>query len=213
MLDMDYGEKPFRVLALGAHPDDIEIGCGGSLVRFAERGDEVYLYITTKGQRGGDPETRVREAERSAQKMGAKKIFWGEFMDCEVPNGLELIKSIERAVKEVKPAVIITHYPDDTHQDHRAVAVASQSSGRRVPYFMFYESPTTQNFMPNIYANIEQTIMKKLELLECHFSQVARTNIDGLPITDIAKAAAIRRGIEIYRRYAEGFCSTRFSLF
>lgn len=197
------------VLAIGAHPDDIEIGCGGSLAKYAKAGHDVYLYIATKGQRGGEPETRQREAERSAERMGARKVFWGEFMDCEVPQGLELIMSVEKAVREVKPDVLFVHYFDDTHQDHRALAVAAQSAARRVPNFYFYESPTTQHFQPTIYCNIESTITKKIELLETHFSQVARTNIESLPITDIARAAATRRGIEVYCRYAEAFCPTR----
>ncbi|MBZ0263660.1 PIG-L family deacetylase [bacterium] len=204
--------KAQKILAMGSHPDDIEIGCGGTLLNFVRQGDEVYLYIATKGEMGGNPETRVREAERSAEILGAKKIFWGGFTDCEVPNGLELIQSMEAAIKEVKPSHVFVHSSQDTHQDHRALAVAAQSSARRVPFFLFYESPTTLNFQPTVYSNIEDTMQDKVELLECHLSQVSRTNIEGLSITSIANAAAIRRGVEVYRRYAEAFMPTRFFL-
>ncbi len=199
-----------RVLALGAHPDDIEIGCSGTLLKLAQNGAEIFLYTATKGQMGGQSEVRVNEGERAADKMGAKKLFWGEFQDCEVPDGVSLISSIEAAVKEADPELIFAHFPDDTHQDHRAVAVAAQSAARRVPNFLFYESPTTQHFLPSIYCDISGTITEKIELLETHFSQVARTNIEGLPITEIARAAATRRGIEVYCRYAEAFCPTRY---
>jgi len=202
--------KAKRVLALGAHPDDIEIGCSGTLLKLKEQGAEIHLYIATQGQRGGETEVRVREAERAAEKMGVTKLHWGEFIDCEVPDGLALITSIEKAVKESNPDLILVHYPDDTHQDHRACAVAAQSAARRVPNFLFYESPTTQHFQPSVYCNIEETITRKIDLLETHFSQVARTNIEGLPITDIARAAATRRGIEVYCRYAEAFSPTRY---
>jgi len=199
-----------RVLALGAHPDDIEIGCSGTLLKMIDEGAEVHLYIATKGQRGGETEVRINEAERAVEKMGVKKLHWGEFVDCEVPDGLELITSIEKAVKASNPDTIFVHYPDDTHQDHRALAIAAQSAARRVPNFLFYESPTTQHFQPMAYCNIGSTITKKIELLEMHFSQVARTNIEGLPITDIARATATRRGIEVYCRYAEAFTPTRY---
>lgn len=205
-------KKPRRVLAIGAHPDDIEIGCSGTLMKLADRGDEVFLYIATKGERGGEPEVRQREAERSAEKMGAKGIIWGGFVDCEIPHGLPLIQGIESAIQKVKPEMLFVHGPEDTHQDHRGLADAAQSAARRVPNFLFYESPTTLHFMPSVYCNIESTITRKIELLETHFSQVARTNIEGLPITDIARAAAIRRGIEVYCRYAEGFLPTRTML-
>ncbi len=204
--------KNQRVLALGAHPDDIEIGCGGTLLRFVAQGDEVYLYIATRGERGGAGEIRQREAERSAEHMGAKKIFWGPFDDCEIPEGLPLIQDIERAVNEVKPAYVFVHYPEDTHQDHRKMGYATQSAARRVPFFLFYESPTTQFFRPSVYSTIEETMTKKIELLECHLSQLTRTNIDGVPITTIANAFAIRRGVEVYRRYVEAFSPVRFFL-
>ncbi len=201
-----------KVLALGAHPDDIEIGCGGTLLSLSDKGAEIFLYIATKGDRGGNTETRVREAERAAERIGVKKLFWGNFIDCEIPHGIELIQSIEGALAICKPDIVFAHYFDDTHQDHRAIAGGAQSAARRVPNFLFYESPTTQHFMPKVYSNIEQTITRKIELLEIHFSQVARTNIEGLPITDIARASAIRRGIEVYKRYAEAFMPTRYFL-
>jgi len=205
-------ESPRRVLAIGAHPDDLEIGCSGTLLKLADRGDEVFLYIATRGERGGDPETRVLEAERSAKRMGAKDVIWGGFVDCEVPHNLSLIQNLEQAVKLVKPDILFVHGPEDTHQDHRGLAVAAQSAARRVPNFYFFESPTTLHFMPSVYCDISSTITRKIELLETHFSQVARTNIEGLPITDIARASAIRRGIEIFCRYAEGFMPTRAML-
>lgn len=205
------GDKaPRRVLALGAHPDDIEIGCSGTLLKLADQGADISLYIATEGQRGGDTGVRVREAERAAEKMGAKEVHWGGFVDCEIPHTIELIDSIEEVVAKVRPDLVLVHYHDDTHQDHRAMAVMAQSAARRVSNFLFYESPTTQHFMPSVYCNIEDTITRKIELLETHFSQVARTNIEGMPITDIARAAAIRRGIEVYCRYAEAFTATRY---
>jgi LmbE family N-acetylglucosaminyl deacetylase len=204
--------RPERVLALGAHPDDIEIGCSGTLLKLADQGSKVHLYIASKGERGGETHTREQEALRAADKMGAEEVHWGGFIDCEIPHTVELIESIEKAVKASDPDLVIVHYREDTHQDHRALAVAAQSAARRVPNFLFYESPTSQLFAPSVYCNIEDTITRKIDLLETHFSQVARTNIEGLSIMDIARGSAIRRGIEVYCRYAEAFVPIRIML-
>lgn len=201
-----------RILALGAHPDDIEFGCGGSLLEFGDQGHSIYLYIATQGGRGGDTGARLSEAQRSAEMIRAKKIYWGNFNDCEVPSGLPLIQSIENAVVDCRPDIVIVNYPNDTHQDHRALSIAAQSAARRVADFLFYETPTSLQFLPSVYVKLETTISKKLELLECHASQVTRTNINGLAITEIAKATAIRRGAEIFCRYAEAFCPSRYQL-
>ena len=103
-----------NILAIGAHPDDIEIGCGGSLIKYAKAGHNVYLLVLTGGGVGGDVEIRKKEQEQAAQFMQAKKVFWGEFKDTQLPNVKELITVIEDAISQVKPQVVfinnLTYY-------------------------------------------------------------------------------------------------------
>jgi len=66
-----------NILAIGPHPDDIEIGCSGTLIKYAQQGHGVFLLIITKGEKGGDPETRHEEQLKAAEIMGARDVFWG----------------------------------------------------------------------------------------------------------------------------------------
>ncbi len=66
-----------NILAIGSHPDDIEYGCGGTLLRFARTGDNVYLFVATSGEEGGSGDVRRAEQQDSARLLGIRKIFWG----------------------------------------------------------------------------------------------------------------------------------------
>jgi N-acetylglucosamine malate deacetylase 1 len=201
-----------NILALGAHPDDIEYGCGGMLTKYAERGHDVFLWVASDGELGGDGITRRQEQNDSALIMGARKVFWGDYPDTEVPLNRELIVRLEQVLREVKPRMIFVNYPDDTHQDHRNLAQGTLSATRYVPNFLFYEGPTTQNFTPNCFTDIEKVLDRKLACLEAHRSQVAKTNIEDLTILELAVSSANFRGIQGRVKYAEAFQSVRLLL-
>ena len=200
-----------KILALGAHPDDIEFGCGGSLMRFIRAGHDVYFYVATGGELGGDSETRKSEQEEAASYAGIKKVFWGGYEDSRLPLSKELISNIESVLEEINPEYIFIHYNEDTHQDHRVLAEAALSATRYVPNFLFYEGPTTVNFSPNVYIDIDREIDDKVILLKKHSSQVSKV-IAGMPelsIVDFALSTARYRGIQGRRRTAEAFRSLR----
>jgi LmbE family N-acetylglucosaminyl deacetylase len=201
-----------NVLALGAHPDDIEYGCGGMLSKYAERGHVVCMFVATDGGRGGDGEVRRREQEDAALAMGASRVFWGGYQDTEIPLNRELIDRVESVIREVQPRMIFVNHPDDTHQDHRHLAQCTVSATRYVPNFLFYEVPSTQNFMPNCYTDIEKVLDRKLAALEAHRSQVTKTNIEDLTILELVKSSANFRGIQARVKYAEAFQSVRLLL-
>ncbi len=80
-----------NILAIGPHPDDIEFGCGGALIKYAERGHNVYLFVLTKGGIRGNGQVRKKEQEAAAEFMKAKQVFWGNFKDTEIPiNGTSM---------------------------------------------------------------------------------------------------------------------------
>jgi LmbE family N-acetylglucosaminyl deacetylase len=201
-----------NVLALGAHPDDIEYGCGGTLTLYAAKSHDVFLFVASDGSLGGDAAVREREQKESAVVIGAREVFWGGYHDTEVPYNRELIVRIEAVIKQVRPTMIFVNYPDDTHQDHRNLAQAAVSATRYVPNFLFFEGPSTQHFTPNCYANIERVLDRKLACLEAHRSQVAKTNIEDLTILELAVSCANFRGIQARVKYAEAFQSVRLLL-
>ncbi|MEW6077767.1 MAG: PIG-L deacetylase family protein [Thermodesulfobacteriota bacterium] len=202
-------DKRMNILAIGAHPDDIEFGCGGTLLKYGIRGHKIYLLIMSKGDRGGDMDVRMAEQTASAQIMNASGLFWGNAEDTRLAVDLDTIQYIEGIMSVVKPDFIFCHYHDDTHQDHRHLAQIVISATRYVRNVMFYEGPTTQRFDPSVFVDISETIDKKRDLLKAHQSQVARTNIEGLSILDIANAGAVFRGIQGRVKYAEAFSPLR----
>ena len=198
-----------NILAIGAHPDDIEIGCAGTVMKFKEKGCGFYQMVMTCGL-GGDAEVRRQEQERAAKITGTDHLFWGRFKDTMLGADIRrLIDSIENVMKKTEPAFIFVNYPKDTHQDHRYLAEATISAARNTRNILFYEVPTSIDFNPNVFVDISQFMERKLEALIAHASQVDKTNIEGLSILDIAKAAAFFRGVQGRTKYAEGFCSLR----
>ncbi len=199
-----------NILAVGAHPDDIEVGCGGTLIKYAQRGHNIFLLLISKGEMGGEAEVRYKEQMKAAEIIGARGVFWGGFTDTELLNrGNEIIHSVEGYIQEIQPSFIFVNFFDDTHQDHRTVNRSVLSAARYVRNVMFYEVPTTNNFTPNVFVDIGSVLDLKLEALKAHASQIMKTNIEDLSITDIARSSAHFRGVQGRVPLAEGFVSER----
>lgn len=199
-----------RILAIGAHPDDLEFGCGGTLLKYAVRGHKIFILVMTSGQKGGDEKKRKGEQEAAANILKPVKVFWGGYRDTELkPYLTQMIHDIEKIIKEVKPELIFVHYQNDTHQDHRALSQATVSATRYIRNVLFYEGPTTQSFDPTVFVDIDESIEGKMALLLAHESQVMKTNIKGLSITDIALSNAVFRGIQGRVKHAEAFVPLR----
>ncbi len=199
-----------RVLAVGAHPDDLEYSCGGTLIRHAQKGDEVYLLIATDGQQGGDTEVRRKEQMEAARIIGAKEVFWAGYPDTRFICDRTSINVVEEVIKKVKPDTVYTHFADDTHQDHRNLAQVVVPAARSVTNLLFFEGYSAQNFVPTVFVNIVDEITLKLAALNAHVSQIEKTNIEDRSIADIALAAAGYRGIQGRVTYAEGFTAGRY---
>lgn len=198
-----------NILAIGAHPDDIEFGCSGTLIKYTDRGHRLYLMVMTEGELGALKPTRKNEQMDSQVILGVEHIFWGNYEDTYLQVDKTVISEIEDVIAEVKPDFIFCHYPDDTHQDHRHLAQAVISATRYVRNVLFYEGPTTQNFNPQIFVDISDTIERKIQALEAHRSQVTKTNIENLTIMEVARSTANFRGTQGRVKYAEAFSSLR----
>lgn len=198
-----------NILAIGAHPDDIEFGCGGTLIKYIQSGHSAYLFILTAGSFGGDPELRKGEQRESAKLMGAKELFFGDFKDTELQDNRELILKMEEVIHKVNPHTVFLNYFDDVHQDHRALAQAGVSATRYIKEVLFYEVPTTQHFEPDIFVDIQNVLDKKLQLLKIHASQVDKTRVTNLTILESVQSCANFRGFQGRVKYAEGFKALR----
>lgn len=202
-----------NILAIGAHPDDIEFGCGGTLLKYIHNGHNVYLLVMTEGHKGGQAKLRRMEQKRAAAILKPQEVIWGTYHDTELsPKMNEMVQDIEAILERVQPHFTFVHYDEDTHQDHRALAKAAVSATRYVKNVLFYEGPTSQNFSPTVFVDIRETLEEKTQVLLAHQSQVTKTNIEGLSIVDISRSTAVFRGISGRVQYAEGFMPLRMFL-
>ena len=198
-----------NILAIGAHPDDIEYGCAGTLIKYADRDHRIHLMVLTRGEEGGSGGERHREQYAAAEIMGAEQVFWGDYQDTQLPLKKELIDGIEEVLAEVKPELILVNWGDDTHQDHRILTRATMSATRFVRNVLFFEGPTTQNFNPQVFVDISDNLERKFQALKAHDSQIMKTNIEDMSIVELARANATFRGIQGRVKFAEAFSPLR----
>jgi LmbE family N-acetylglucosaminyl deacetylase len=199
-----------KILAIGAHPDDIEVGCAGTLSKYANSGHDIYLLVMSEGHMGGKRAIRKKEQLKSAKILKPRALLWGGCEDTSLSLYMnKMVQDIEAVLKKIDPDFIFVQYEDDTHQDHRSLAKATISATRYVRNVLFYEGPTTQNFSPTVFVDIKETIDTKFAMLLAHQSQVQKTNIEGLSITDIVRSTAIFRGIQGRVQFAEAFVPLR----
>jgi LmbE family N-acetylglucosaminyl deacetylase len=199
-----------RILALGAHPDDIEYGCGGTFIKFARRGEEIYFMVLTKGEFGGEAEVRQKEQEEAMKFMGVKKIFWAGYKDTELPNERIIISDIDRVISEINPNEVYVNYIDDIHQDHRTLAECTLAATRYVRRVFFYEDYTSVKFEPDIFVDIGDVLEEKQKLIQIYSSQVVKTYPTKLDMIESVRATANFRGFQGKVKYAEGFKAFRF---
>lgn len=193
-----------RILAIGAHPDDIEYGCGGLLLMAAAADHEVFLNVMTEGDLNPELNRRV-EQEKATAFLGAKKLFWGGFKDTRVAAGREAIVAIENVLNQVKPDMVLVNYPDDAHQDHVALARCTVTACRYIKRVLFYQDYTTLDFLPDTFADITAFMEKKKHLLSFHQSQVQKAYPTGLDMLENVSANAAYYGFVAKVKYAEGF--------
>jgi len=200
-------EDRLSVLAIGAHPDDIELGCGGTLLAHAAQGDDISMLVMSAGELGPQDENSRADEQRTASRVLGANLYWGRFEDTRVPSSSETVAVISDVMERVRPDVVYTHSPQDSHQDHRATALATFGAARRSCRVLCYEAPSSLNFTPLIYVDIAACLDGKLDALRAHMSQVLR---NGLVDLEAVEAQARYRGFQGRIRLAEAFEVERF---
>ncbi|HEX8297689.1 MAG TPA: PIG-L family deacetylase [Rubricoccaceae bacterium] len=199
--------RPLRVVCLGAHADDIEIGAGGTLLRLtAERPHvRVQWIVLSGGETDREAEARASAAAflASAEHAGVEVHT---LRDGLFPQDAEALRALLRARRDAEPAdLVLTHRLDDAHQDHRAVAQATWQTFRGTPQIAAYEIPKWDGDLgrPNAYVALDDaTAARKAELLGRHFpSQAGKPWFDTETFLGLMRV----RGVEAQARYAEAF--------
>jgi LmbE family N-acetylglucosaminyl deacetylase len=179
--------RPQVVLAIGAHPDDVEIGVGGILAAHREAGNQVVILTMSRGARGGDANDRQHESLAAAELLGAR-LFLEDLEDTQISAADPTVGIIERVVREVQPDIVYTHSAHDRHQDHRAVHAATSVATRNVRTVCCYQSPSaTIDYRPTRFVPIDGFTDAKLALIDCFRSQ---TELRGYLEPDFVLATA-----------------------
>ncbi|WP_091239120.1 PIG-L deacetylase family protein [Klenkia soli] len=194
-----------NVLAIGAHPDDVELGCGATLLAHAAAGDTVTVLVLTGGEAGPGTANRFDEQRAAAHSLGAS-LRWGGLTDCTLTPDAATVRLIEGVIEETQADLVYVHAADDSHQDHRAAAAAARSAGRRLSRVLHYQSPSTLTFHPTVFVDVTAFITGKLAALKEHASQV---ELSAMVEPDAVEATARYWGSQARIGYAEPFEPTR----
>ena len=218
-----------KVLAIGCHPDDLEIACGGTLRKYVEEGADVYMCHVANGNMGHveilpEPlrEIRTIESEAAGKMIGAKKVFNLDVGDVTVTRfDNDVVDAMADVVREVRPDVIITHNDEDYMQDHvetsriafngSFVSSLAHKSVNFAAYdefvpIYFMDTLGGVNFIPTHYVDITNQIETKLEALKKHESQIKwMLEHDHIDFIDMIRTCSRYRGYQSGVTYAEGF--------
>ncbi len=208
-------EITHTVLAMGAHPDDMELEAGGTLAKFAKKGYDVYLLILTaggytdiNGKTYVDEELRS-EAKEATKILGIKDIMFLSYPTKDLPANGEIITKVDTIVNELRPDIFISHHPFDSHQDHKSAAdimfavsrqgrVKNVLSASTLPY-----RPNVFAFRPQFYVDITDTLETKLNAIRAYKTQYTKFGSEVL--IEHVKGMAKTYGWAMGYEYAECF--------
>jgi LmbE family N-acetylglucosaminyl deacetylase len=195
--------RPQRILAIGAHPDDIEIAAGATLAKQRDSGNYVFGLILTQGTQGGDATRRLLEAKKGAEFLGLDEYKILDFHDTRMSDqSNEVLQAIETVINQIKPDMIFTHSVNDIHQDHQVVHNATLRAARRSPTILCYESPSaTADFRPEYFVDVANYVDVKVEAIRGHWDQRKKPYVK----PDKVRSKLAFRGEQARIDFAEGF--------
>lgn len=200
-----------NILAIGAHFDDVELGCAGSLAKHIHNGDRVFIYVATDsgyGTYGGtlirSKETAREEGKKAADLLGARLICGKQetyLLEFEEETNAAIVKVME----EQQIDCVYTQWIGDVHHDHYHLAKATMHATRHVPRVLMYRSnwyPGTEPFVENYFVDISSTWEMKRRAILCHQSEYERVGDKWLNYFD---RESLNNGLKIGVERAESF--------
>ena len=211
-----------KILAVGAHLDDIEIACGGTLAKALAAGHQVKTLIMSRSgytniagavQRSDD--MAVREGRDALHALGVQDIEILDFPTKDIPFRSDVVNAIDICITAYQPDIIFTHHPFDTHQAHVGVSQSTIAAARRKNTILFYEpiAPSGRSyvaFKPQVCVDITEYVDVKIEALKKHTSEYKKFGAE-----DWVEGVRCRcgfRGYEMGVKYAEAFEPLRMEL-
>lgn len=201
-----------NVLAIGAHFDDIEIGCGGAIAKHVSSGDNVMAYVATKsgykspkGEVIRDNDTAYAEGRKAIEGVLGAKLICGSFETLELEYSDALFRELLSIIERDSIDLIYTHWIGDIHHDHNILSKATLHVARHVPRVLMYRSncyDSVLSFNGNFYVDISRFYQKKEQAIRCHISELCRTKSKWI---EYFKNEAINAGHRANVEYAEVF--------
>ena len=182
------------ILAIGAHPDDIEISIGGTILKMVRSGRRVVICDTSNGEPTprGDPETRLQEAKAAAEKLGIVERVTLDLRNRYILDDLESRRKVAEVIRKYRPQIMLVHYPGGAHPDHHSVSQICEAArfyakfhksnmyGQAWPhepwwtpkmYYYFDLGVPEEQVRPSFIMDITEEFEDKLEVLACYESQ------------------------------------------
>ncbi len=203
-----------KIVAITAHPDDVEMGVGGTLAKHVDNGDDVHVILTTLGGVVGPPQEREAEAQRAASILGIDdlQILNYPVQKLNKPN-IEFVKLIKRALSELGPDRIYTHTSFDYHQVHVTVAESVMHAAKEIRQVLSCEviASTTTDFKPNAFVDITDYIDLKIKSLSVHQTQSNKFYIQPNVIRSLANVRYVWGKVgQNPKGFAEAFVIRKF---
>jgi LmbE family N-acetylglucosaminyl deacetylase len=193
-----------NVMAVGAHPDDIELGCAGTILKHVAKGDNVYVMVMTNGENGSHAIV-TKECLLSLNCLGVKSenIIFGSFPDASLNHSIKEVDFIEKRINEFNISKVYTHYHDDRHQDHRNCSLAVSSAARKIPELLMFQGPSTNTgFQSRYYVELtKDDFEKKMQAIRCYETQISK----GIIKLNIVESLARLHGAMHNVNFAEAF--------
>jgi len=209
--------RKFKILAIGAHPDDCELGCGGFLAKCIDQGHEVHYAVLSPCRKNKvtdhPPETRVNEAKEATLVLGIKKenVTFLDFEDTMLPiHAHEIRVALDKIRAETLPELILCPSLKDTHQDHATVGIETLRTFRSGEFIFAYEVLRHGSYLfdPNLFVDITEYMDTKLRALMCYKTQLGRSYFTPKSFRALAATRGAQAGYgykpETYQ-YAEAF--------
>ncbi len=193
-----------RILAFGAHPDDVEVGMGGTIAEYARKGHEVFLVIATVPT---ERNLRLKEAKKATEILGARSIIL-DIEPHELVFNRNLVSRFDEVIKEYPPDIVYTHWNHDSHQDHITIANVVITATRKNNCSLYmYEQIIPGGIVPygfraQSFVDITEAIDKKMKSIKALKSQL---KINGEWWLYGIKGRAMSRGYQVNVNYAEAF--------
>ena len=205
-----------NILAIGAHSDDVEIGCGGMLLKHVDMGDNVFILTITDSEYTLPGNGFIRhagvargEAEEAAGKIGAELICL-EKRSLHLLHSEEFSYEIDEVIQRIKPDIVLTHWGGDFHSDHAAVSLSSIRAARHIGTVLLYRSNwynTEDEFRGDYYVNISNYIEKKLDVIKSYRSVLEPVNYSWI---DFIRKQNMYEGMRIGVEAAECFSCIKY---